>query len=673
MESFFHKRLNSMTVTVFVAVSVLIFRLAYIQIVHGANYRSDADNNRFREVVQEAPRGKIIDAYGVIMAANQPGYFVSMHHTRSPELDGILARLVGILDPQGGDPERISVTEFRRRLQAARFRRWQPVRLFDTPLAFGDARLVQIEERRIELPGVIVEVQPVRSHPLGSSAAHVLGGMGRITYGAERLRELNAQLGFGRYWVGSIVGRFGLEQAYEFIERNLSLRGVDGFQRVEVDHLSRPVRELGLQEPIPGNNLHLTLDAALQQHIEAWLPGHLERVRAAASAAGVRGEDLEMVARGAAVVAIDPRTGAVVALVSYPTPHPAEILPNWSALILDPSRPLENKALAAFAPGSAFKPVTEITGLLHGAQAAMPRVVCTGRLMYPGLGAQGKPCWIEYYRDAHGNVDDITAMRVSCNIYYYHIAMQLRTQLGRAYVLDAFATTASFLGLGAPSPLGAQLHGFGQQSGMLPTSERFRRGIRATGEGRPHDPYPGEVADIAIGQGIQTYTPLQMANMMAMLATGHRYENYVVDRVISPLGEIVSQTQTKRLASLVRTPENPNGLINALQLARIQEGLRQVTQVGRMGLNSGTAAGAFRGAPYFSAGKTGTAEVYRGRRALPSHGWFAGWGADANTREPEIVVSVLVLHGRGGSLAAAPIAREVLDAYFRLKAQRVNQ
>ena len=674
MEDFSHRRLNTITVAVFVAISVVIFRLAYVQIVHGADYRSDADNNRLREVVQEAPRGNIVDAYGIILAANQPGYFVSMHHTRSPELDDILARLVAILDPKGEDTERVSVPEFRRRLQAARFRRWQPVRLYDESLTFGDARLIQIEERRMELPGVFVEVQPTRTYPLNGSAAHVIGGMGPIKYDANRRRELNAEFGVDRYGLHSIVGRFGLEQAYEFVARNLSLRGVDGFQRVEVDHLSRPVRELGLQEPIPGNNLHLTLDSALQQHIEAWLPGHLERTRDAARAAGVSGSDLDLVAREAAVVVIDPRTGAVLALVSYPAFYPAELLQQPSStyptLVNDPARPLENKALAGFAPGSVFKPVAEIAGLVHGAQTAMPRVVCTGRLMHPWLGERGKPCWIEYYREAHGNVDDVTALRVSCNVYYYQVALQLHTQLGRAHVLDAFADTASLLGLGALSPLGTELHGFWSESGVLPTSERFRRITRATGEQRQVDPFPGEVADIAIGQGIQTYTPLQMANMMAMLATGHRYENFIVDRIVSPFGEVVYQAEANRLASLVRTPDNPAGLIDATALSRIQEGLRQVTQVTGLGLNSGTAAGAFRGAPYFTAGKTGTAEVFRGRQALPSHGWFAGWGADPHTREPEVVVSVFVRHGRGGSLAAAPIAREVLDAYFRLKAQR---
>lgn len=672
MENVFQRRLNAVAVLVFVALAVIVFRLAYVQIVHGADYRRDADNNRFREVPREAPRGQIVDAYGVILATNQPGYFISMHHTRSPELANILARLVEILDPSGQDA-RVSVEEFKRRLHAARFRRWYPVRLYDEHLEFGDPRLVQIEERRMELPGVIVQVQPVRSYPLGQTAAHVLGGMGIFPYRAERLREVNEQFGLQRYQLDSIVGRFGLEYTYDFITPNLSLRGVDGGQLVEVDHLSRTVQELEQLDPIPGNDLHLTLDAALQQEIEAWLPQHLQRARDAAYAAGMRGADLDLVAREAAVVALDPRTGAVLMMLSYPAFRPMDILTDYLALYSDPARPLDNKAFAAFPPGSVFKPVTEIAGIISGAKDTMPTVVCTGRLMHPWLGEQGKPCWIEYYRTGHGVVDDIAAMRVSCNVYYYHVAFQMITRLGNATVLDAFANVASFLGLGVSTGLGSELRGFGYERGVLPTSERFRGIIRQTGERRPLNPYPGEVADIAIGQGIQTYSPMHMANLMTMLATGHRYENYIVDRIVSPRGEVVHRTRPERLASLVRTPENPGGLITAEQLATLQEGLRQVTQVGGLGLNSGTAAGAFRGATYFVAGKTGTAEVFRGRRALPSHGWFAGWGADPQTHEPEIVVSVFVRHGRGGSAAAAPIARQVLDTYFRLRAERGNR
>jgi len=673
VERVFHKRLNSMAVAVFVVVMAIVLRLAYIQIVHGASYRIDADNNRFRQIVQEAPRGNIIDAHGVVLAANQPKYFISMHHTRNPELDSILARLVAILDPKGNDPERVSVAEFRRRLHAARFRRWQPVQLVDTPLAFGDSRLIMIEEQRMDLPGVSIDVQPRRSYPLGQSAAHVLGGVGPFAGNTQELRAWQERFGATRYRRDSTVGRYGLERFYDFMPPHLSLRGDDGLQIVEVDHLSRPVRDLGLQAPIPGKNLHLTLDSALQQHIEAWLPTHLEQLRVAAHAAGVRGNDLDLVASGAAVVAINPHTGAILAMVSYPAFNPAELIINYRALSENPSRPLHNKALVAFPPGSIFKPVTEIAGLVHGAQVAMPRVVCTGRLMDTWLGDLGKPCWIEYHRAGHGQVDDIIAMRVSCNIYYYQIALQLFRQLGNATVMDAFANTAAALGLGAPSSLDAELFGFAAERGVLPTSAQFRRTVGATpGRGRVN-PFPGEVADIAIGQGMQTYTPLQIASMMGMLATGHRYETFIVDRVVSPRGEVVSQTQPTRLASLVRTTENPGGLISATQLARLQEGLRQVTQVGGLGLNSGTAASAFRGATYFAAGKTGTAEVRLGRQALPHHGWFAGWAAGANTHEPEVVVSVFVQHGRGGSLAAAPIAREVFDAYFRLQAQRAGR
>lgn len=675
MEKDFHKRLNLISLLVFISVLIVIFRLGYVQIVHGADYRSDSDNNRYRQVTKLAPRGMVFDANGITMAANQPGYFVSMYHTRAPELDSILEKVAQILDPNNED-SLISVEEFKKRLNAARYRRWQPVRLTDRPLPFGDPRLLQVEERRLELPGVFIDVQPVRSYPLGAVAGHILGAMGRYTGTAGDLRDLLAR-GFQGYRLDSIVGRWGVEAAYEFVPREMSLKGVDGWQWVEVDNLSRPVQELDRVEPIPGNNIYLTIDAELQQHIEQWMPQQLERTIAAARAAGVRGADLDLVAREAAAVAIDPKTGKILMMVSHPSFSPLDLVQNYSQLAGDPARPLENKVLSAYPPGSVFKPITEIAGIVAGVKGNLPRVVCDGRLYHPWLDVRGKPCWINSYGDRHGTVNDVAALRVSCNIYYYQMGFQLITRLGSANVLDAIANTASYLGLGIPTNVN-DLRGFRQDTGILPTSERFRQEQRLYIQQNPRDnrslnPYPGEVADITIGQGIQTYTPLQMANYMCMLATGHRYQNYIVERIVNPEGEVVMQAEPQRLASLVRTEENPQGLISEADLRTIQEGLRQVTQVTGLGLNSGTAAGAFRTAHYFTSGKTGTAEVYRGVSALPSHGWFAGWAADPATREPEIVVTVFVKHGRGGSAAAAPIAREIMDTYFRLKAARTAQ
>ena len=670
MEQEFPKRLNIMILAILILLLMMVFRLGMLQIVFGTYYRQSADENRFRQIVQLAPRGNIVDSRGVVLASNEPGYFVSMYHTRAPELEQILERLVMILDPAGADPE-ITVAAFKSRFHANRFRRWQPVRLTDSPLSFHDPRLLLIEEGRLALPGVFVEVQPVRSYPLGGVASHILGGLGRFTGGAQELRTL-VEAGLTGYRLDSRVGRWGVEAAFEFVAPHLSLRGIDGSQVVEVDKLSRLMREVESIEPLPGNNVHLTIDAMLQQNIETWLVNeYLPNLRATTAP----------LAREAAVVALDPRDGRILAFISVPAFAPAYLSRDFTALSADPDRPLEAKPLVAAAPGSIFKPITEIAGMVSGAKEQLgqrPPVVCTGRLHDEAmLGPRGKRCWVEQFGTGHGQVTDLAAMRVSCNIYFYQLSFELLRSLGTAHVLDQIADVAAFFGLGVRSSL-PELVGFRSDTGTLPTSEGFREGIRAhlrrnPFDRRPLNPYPGEVADIAIGQGAQSYTPLQVANFMAMLATGHRFQPFIVDRVVSVTGQVMARTNPELLASLVRTPENQAGLIDDAQWRHLKEGLRQVTQVTGLGLNSGTASGVFRGAPYFSAGKTGTAEVMQGGRFVDSHGWFAGWAATDAISTPEIVVSVLVKHGRSGGSAAAPIARRVLDEYFRLKLARAGQ
>jgi len=664
----FPVRLKIISMLIAFVLLIMVFRLGMLQIVFGAEYRQAADANRFREITQLAPRGTVLDSQGVVLAGNEPGFFVSMYHTRAPELPQILETLVSILDPAGRDPN-ITVARFNSLFEANRFRRWQPVRLTETPLKFNDPALLAIDERRLELPGVFIHVQPVRTYPLGSTASHVLGGMGRFTGSRADLSSL-ADRGLTGYRMDSRVGRWGVESAFEFVPRERSLRGVDGLKRVEVDHLSRIIEERESVAPISGNSLKLTLDAELQQIIETWLVSeYLPRLQTTASDA-----------REVAVVALDPRDGRVRLFISLPAFDPLNIAQDFADLLIHPGQPLVAKPLSAAVPGSMFKPVTEIAGIISGSKEALgtrPQVVCTGRLHDEALlGPRGKRCWIEAFGTGHGTVDDLMAMRVSCNIYYYQLALKMMGDLGVANVLDQFGSVATFLGLGAPTRL-PELANFRADEGQFPNSERFREGIRRhlrrnPLDRRPLNPFPGEVADIAIGQGDQQYTPLQMANMMAMLATGRRFQPFIVDQIIAPTGGIVEQGTPKLLASLVKTTENPEGLITDAEWRRLKEGLRQVTQVTGLGLNSGTASGAFRGAPYFSGGKTGTAEVMQGGVFVDSHAWFAGWAAVDAVQTPELVVSVLVKHGRSGGAAAAPIARRVFDEYFRLRKDRLG-
>lgn len=659
MEKEFHRRLNLMTMVIFIAVLVVIFRLGYMQIVHGADFRRDSDNNRYRQVAQLAPRGEILDTYGVTLATNKPGFFIAMYHSNDPQTNDVLQKVSLILDPTGINPE-VSVESLKERLRANRYRRWQPVRLTDEPLEFGDPRLLQVEERRIELPGVFIDVQPVRSYPLANLASHLLGAVGRFTGDNATISELAAQ-GLDGYRVDSVVGRLGIEWAYEFVDPEYSLKGIDGWQWVEVDNLSRPVQELERIDPIPGNNIYLTIDAELQGEIEEWLvndyiPNRLSTFAPEAKEIGA--------------VAIDPKTGKILTWISYPSFSPAELFSvrNLYANLLEDkeNNPLINKVITAYPPGSVFKPVTMLAGLNAQTVGLAYTSNCTGRLLtYPSLlGPKGKPCW---HLPGHGSgIDIVSALKNSCNIYFYEVGLRLWSAKGAGQVLDAISNVAAFLGLGVPTNV-PDVPGFRQESGTLPTNERFAEFAeleRRGGVQRTLTPYPGEVLDITIGQGIQNYTPLQIVNYMAMLATGNRYQPYVVDRIVATDGTYVKETEPELLAQLVKSETNPEGLIEADTHAKILEGLRAVTSQG------GTAGGAFSNAPYYTSGKTGTAEVYKGNTALDSHGWFAGWGADPVTKDPEIVVAVFVKHGTGGSIAAAPIARKILDTYFNLKTER---
>jgi penicillin-binding protein 2 len=649
----FGSRVTAMAVVFMVCALLVLSRLAYIQVVHGEDYRERSDNNRLRQLTSLAPRGVIYDAYGTPLAENRPGYFVAIYDTRSPNQAEVLRRLVEILDPEDENPD-VTVAEFQSRIYQNRYRRWQPVRLIDFPLEFGDERLIHIEEMRSDLPDVIVQVQPVRHYPQGDLAAHILGGMGRYTGSWDDLRGL-WDVGMTGYKIDSIIGRWGIEAAYEFVSPERSLKGTDGWQWIEVDNLSRPVQEMEAIYAVPGNNLHLTIDVVFQSLIEDYIandyvPNILSKLRTDTAEIGV--------------VAIDPRDGRVLLSVSYPGFTPATLNLDYSELLSTADRPLENKVVTAYAPGSIFKPVTMIAALAQGANLNAT-YTCTGRLTHPWLASSGKLCWIHGYGRGHGSLEIVGALKNSCNIYFYNLGLNLYSQKGAANVLDSIAEAAAFLGLGINTTL-PELRNFRQDTGELPTSERFRTLQRAyltrfPQEARSLNPYPGEVLDITIGQGIQTYSPLQIANFIGMLATGHRYEPWLLEKVTDHEGATVMTHEPVLAASLVKTEDNPDGLITAAAFARIREGLRQVTQV-----SGGTGHAYFRDVPYFTSGKTGTAEV-AGPRA--SHGWFAVWGADDAASEAEIVVTVFVKHGTGGSVAGGPIARKVMDTYFALKSE----
>ncbi len=595
-------------------VLVLAGRLWYVQVVRGEQYAVRAESNRLREVPLTAPRGLIYDRAGRPMVGNRKSFTVSFL------ADGDVGRraetlrqLAGLLDVdesvladawasgyQPGSPE--------------------PVRLWRdaTP-----SQVIAVEERKSQLPGVVVEEEPVRNYLLGARAAHILGYVAPI-----ELEELQ-RFGELGYRGTDLVGRMGIERAYESL-----LRGADGYRRIEVDALERPRRVLEEHPPVPGADLVLTVDLELQAATEQALERGVARAAEMRRASGVAST---APVAGAAVV-LEARTGAVLAMATYPGYDPRQLMP-WNrdrvryleALQRDPSGPFLNRVTrGVYPPGSTFKVITATAAIAEGKLRPDERIEVDGRGPFGmldwwfrlGLAGPGKALSL------------VEAMEWSSNDFFW--------ELGRRVDIDGLARWARRFGLG--QSLGIDLYP-GDREGLIPDPDWKQRRYAS----RPISErlwYASETLHIAIGQGFLEVTPLQMAAVYAALATdGVIYRPYLVERVLRPDGT----TLWEHRPQVLRVVPAPRGVWRLLR-----EGLARVVSGPH-----GTARSAFSGFFVPVGGKTGTAEVANQEGA--GHAWFVGIAPVDN---PEIVVAVVIEHGGGGARAAAPVAREILAYYF---------
>lgn len=597
------RRTAGVAVLIIVVVALLLGRMWQLQIVHGEEYAQLADGNRMRRLATTAPRGKIYDREGRVVADNRLVFTVSIvPGGLTDERDGVVQRLSTIL---GMEQEEIEeALEGRRRAYP-----YEPIRVLrDVP----PEAVVAIEENRMDLPGVILEQEPIRRYTGGEALTHVLGYL--LSASPEDLRSWEG------YRPDDLVGKSGIERAYEEV-----LRGEHGFQQVEVNALSRAIRQLGSVPPIPGHDLVLTVDAELQRTAAEILE---ERI---ADLAAV--EDRSRPPGGAAVVLLDVRTGAVLAVVSVPTYDANVFLSDerseyWRWLEEHAQSPMFNRALQGrYAPGSAFKPVTLLAALGRGVTTPSEIYDATGRVVVGGTVfrdwtiTQGLP--------PAGPVDAVAAMERSVNDYFYTMGMRAGIQ--------AIADTARDLGLGRSSGLDIRP---ADVAGTVPDPAWKRSELLEIW-------FPGDTVNVSIGQGYVQVTPLQMALLYMGLANrGTVYQPYLVQTVLSPTGEPVYEHEPSVLSSLSAAPEHWQA---------VHQGLRAVVSGSR-----GTARNAFRDFPIEVAGKTGSAQV--GGNA-ETHAWFAAF---APSDEPEVAVAVLIEHGGGGGAAAAPVACRVLAAYFDL-------
>jgi len=583
---------------------ILSARLGYLQLVHGEEYKKISEGNRLRLVPVMAPRGVFYDRNDKPMVSSRTAYTVSIVRMGLDEAD-LNQTVRNLSDVLGMD-----INEINKKLAEAKdkgYPLYEPVRI---KVDVTNDVLVKIEEHNLELPGVIIEEQPVRDYLNGDFASHVFGYVGEIN--ASELEQMRDQ----GYSVGDIIGKTGLEKQFDKI-----LRGIDGGQQVEVDAFGRPINILGNKPPVAGDDLYLTIDAKIQKAAEEALDATMLEVQKSFPNA-----------KAAAVVAMDPRSGAILAMASKPSYDPnlfvgginKEELPIYQQLMTDPNKPMINRAIRGeYPPGSTFKMITALAALEEG-KITKDDIINDANGVYWRIAP--KKCW---KRGGHGPVNLAKAIGYSCNIYFYEV--------GRRVGIDAISKYAKMFGLGEPT--GLELPP-GEKSGLLPTRE-WRA---ATFNGVPWQ--QGETLDAAIGQGFHNYTPLQLANYISTLANGGtRYQPYLVRKIMSHDGKLIKKFSPKQVQKINLNPEN---------IEAVKEGMLRVTAPG------GTAASYFTNFPIAVAAKTGTAQNPHGA----DHAWFVAF---APYDDPQIVVAVIVEQGGHGGSAGAPVARAIFEAYFGLE------
>ena len=618
-----------------VAFTILFLRLWSLQVLSGDDYLNAAQNNQLRLVRVEAPRGPILDRRGRVIVSNVAGTAVKLWVGDMPEQgrNAIVRRLARVLD--------VSAKELAREVDEHRS---DPLTPITVKTSVGEAQIHYLYEHQSEFPGVEIAQVYLREYPYKALAAHLMGYVGEIS--PDELARLRRE----GYRLGDRIGKTGIEAAYD-----VHLRGRPGVGQIRVDSLGRPVsRYQPRQEPQPGYALRLTLDVRLQRAAEEALRYGIDLAH----------ENDHWAANGGAIVALDPRDGAVLAMASSPTYRPSVFVgradPSKLAPLLDEETarrsnyPGLNRAVAGlYPPGSTWKPVVAIAGMEEHVFSAYDSLQCTP-VAYYGLDRQRFQNWNPF-----GNrpMTLPEALAESCDTYFYEIGNRFyeRGSEGRTRIQQ----WARRFGFGRTTGLDFG----GEAEGLLPTPEWRRKSFESDWDRAWN---PGDSIQLSIGQKDLLVTPLQMASFYAMLANGGSIVTpHLVSGVEQPGGKGSPRVVLRRFAS--RAPQ-PSG-VDPGALEAIRDGLYSATHSG-----SGTASGVFASFPVPISGKTGTAEKVVPLPGYPSdhledQSWFCGWGPSDSAK---IVVCALIENGGHGSTAAAPAALRVFERFFRVEAEQVN-
>jgi penicillin-binding protein 2 len=578
-----------------VAVEVLFLVLAFFywktQVLDYKKYWKLSEKNRIREAVIPAPRGLITDRQGIILVKNIGSFKTSLVRENTTDLErsyGVISRLLGL-----------PLEELKKRV--AKYSAMPPFKPLPLKENLSLEEVAQVDARRLEMPELLIETEPKRQYPFGSFAVHVLGYLQEIS--TEELRSRR----YPDSRLGDLIGKMGLEAEYEPF-----LKGRNGRTMEVVDSLGRKQGELEKTVPQTSPSLQLNLDFDLQKKAESLLAG-----------------------KEGALVALDPRTGKVLAMASSPTFEPNKFInrftpEEWQTVVRDPATPLENRVIRGlYSPGSIFKLTMSLAALNLDVINEQTRFFCGGEVTFYG---EQFSCWAP---GGHGSLDLTSAIRESCNIYFYNLGKRMR--------IEDIARQAQLYGFG-------QLTGIdlpGEKEGLVPSPEWKKTRRKATW-------YPGETISVAIGQGPLLVTPLQVAAHTAFIANRGRK---IVPHLLN------SATPLRREFS---SPEGTDFLLRTgLRRTAFDKVIKGMWEsVNREGTGKAAVIEGFD-----VCGKTGSTQTISAETAerlaqrkieVKTHSWFTGF---APKDKPEVVVTVLVEYGGGGGATAAPLARQLFQLY----------
>ena len=587
---------------VLLAFALLLARFVYLQVVQHDYYSTRAEDNRISLVPIPPNRGVIVDRSGVVLARNYSAFTLEITPSKiAGKLDETIDNLSKLIEILPKDRRR-----FRKLLEESKSFESIPIRT-----RLSDEEVARFTAHRYRFPGVEVNARLFRQYPLGAVGSHAIGYINRLNKADQATIQRSNQE--SNYRGTDHFGKTGLEQKYEF-----QLHGETGYEEVEIDAGGRAVRSLSRTAPVSGNNLTLTLDIKLQEITEKAFGD-----------------------RKGALVAIEPSTGGILALVSTPTFDPNLFVDgirteDWDLLNNSPDRPMLDRALnGAYPPGSTFKPFMALAALETGKRTPNQTI------SDPGFFTFGNHTFRDDKKGGHGLVDLYKSVVHSCDTYYYLLANDMG--------IEAIARFMAPIGFGSKTGVDIE----GESEGILPSPEWKKRRFKKPEQKKW---FAGETISIGIGQGYNSYTPMQLAQATAALANdGVLFRPHLVKYI----------TDTKTGEKTLIEPEP----LRILPWKKQNVDLVKKSMVGVV--KEGTAARAFAGAGYESGGKTGTAQVFslkgaeykasKLKKDLHDHALYIAF---APVDKPKIALAVLVENGGFGAQSAAPIARMVLDYYL---------